>query len=40
MVSYENIKLNERINKSLEKNWVSIYKKRIATISFIYKKKL
>ena len=39
MVSYENIKLNERMNKKLEKNCVCIYKKWMATNFFDLHKK-
>ena len=40
MVSYENIKLNERINKNLEKNYACIYKKWIATNFFRLQEKV
>ena len=40
MVSYENIKQNERINKNLEKNCICIYKKRIATNFFHLKERV
>ena len=40
MVSYEKIKLNERINKNFEKSCVCIYKKWIATIFFHLQEKV